>query len=362
MSKKETFHGSDVEKIELIYGIKKEDIIQFSGNVNPLGLSKMLKNHLKDHLDVLSSYPDRDYVKLRGSIGKYCNCDPNHVVVGNGSTELIRHMIQTINPSSSLVIAPTYSEYAREITLTGGTINYFQLKEEDSFRLDMMSLTTELEKKYDILVLCNPNNPTSSALTQTELKEILNQCERHHTYLMIDETYVEFASHMEEITAIPLCEDFDHLIVLRGVSKFYAAPGLRLGYAITSNEILLNALEIKKNPWSVNSIAEQAGIILFQDKDYIEETKVLIHGEQKRIYELLNSSTQFHPYPPHGNFILLKILDPTLRSTDYFIRAIKEGMMIRDCSDFMYLDDHYIRFCFLTPSENDRLIHCLLQK
>ena len=362
MSKKETFHGSDVEKIELIYGIKKEDILQFSGNVNPLGLSQKLKSQLKEHLDVLSSYPDRDYVKLRNSISHYCECMPNHVVVGNGSTELIRHMIQTINPSSSLVIAPTSSEYAREILLTGGSIDYFQLKEEDSFLLDMASLNVQLEKNYDILVLCNPNNPTSTVLNQTELKEILIQCEKHHTYLMIDETYAEFAPSLEQITAIPLCEEFEHLIVLRGVSKFYAAPGLRLGYAITSNEKLLSSLEIKKNPWSVNSIAELAGILLFQDEAYIQETKSLIHKEQKRIYELFAGTTEFHPYKPNGNFILLKILDPVLRSSDYFVRAIKEGMMIRDCADFMYLDDHFIRFCFLSPSDNDRLIHCLLQK
>lgn len=362
MSKKETFHGSDVEKIELLYGIKKENILQFSGNVNPLGLSNKLKNQLKEQLDVLSTYPDRDYKKLRSSIGEYCECNPNHVVVGNGSTELIRHMIQTINPQSCLVIVPTYSEYAREIQLTGSTIDYFQLKEEDSFHLNIADLNTQLAKKYDILVLCNPNNPTSSVLTQVELTEILIQCEKYHTYLMIDETYAEFVPQIEEITAIPLCENFEHLIVLRGVSKFYAAPGLRLGYAITSNQILLSSLELKKNPWSVNSIAELAGILLFQDENYIQETKLLIQTEQIRIYELLKSSSQFHPYEPHGNFILLKILDPTLRSHDYFVRAIKEGMMIRDCSDFMYLDDHFIRFCFLTPNDNDRLLQCLLRK
>lgn len=362
MSKKETFHGSDVEKIELLYGIKKENILQFSGNVNPLGLSNKLKDQLKNNLDVLSSYPDRDYKNLRSSIGKYCGCNPNHVVVGNGSTELIRHMIQTINPQSCLVIAPTYSEYAREIQLAGGKIDYFQLKEEDSFQLNISNLNSQLAKNYDILVLCNPNNPTSSVLTQVELREILIQCEKYHTYLMIDETYAEFVPQISEITAIPLCEDFEPLIVLRGVSKFYAAPGLRLGYAITSNPVLLSSLELKKNPWSVNSIAELAGILLFQDETYIQETKALIHTEQIRIYELLKNSMQFHPYKPQGNFILLKILDPVLRSHDYFERTIKEGMMIRDCSDFMYLDDHFIRFCFLSPDDNNRLLQCLLRK
>lgn len=360
MNTTETFHGSDIEKIEARFHIPKEQILQFGSNVNPYGLSLHLREELQKKIACITNYPDPAYHALRTSIGNYCSCSKEHVLVGNGSTELISHMAHFLHPSSALVIAPTYSEYAREIGLTGGQIHYFPLKEEDSFQANLNDLLAELENSYDMLILCNPNNPTSTALTQDQLRRILTHCKKKETFVVIDETYIEFDPDMDNITAVPLSDIFDNLIVLRGISKFYAAPGLRLGYAITSNQELIQRINSQKNPWSVNALAEQAGCILFDDKNYIRQTKALIQEEQKRIYKKLKDSPDYHPYIPHGNFILVKILKEGLTSSDLFLRAIEKGMMIRDCSDFMFLDEHYFRFCFLFPEDNDRLLSCLL--
>lgn len=360
MNTTETFHGSDIEKIEERFHIPKEQIIQFGGNVNPYGLSTYLKEELSKKINCITNYPDPAYRDLRKSIGNYCSCPMEHILVGNGSTELISHMAHFLRPQSALVIAPTYSEYAREIGLSGGQIRYFELEEKYSFQIQLDALLTELDCKYDMLILCNPNNPTSTAITQKDLSTLLSYAKNKGTFVVIDETYVEFAAEMEQITAVPLINSFDNLIILRGISKFFAAPGLRLGYAITSNQSLIDQINSQKNPWSVNALAEQAGCILFQDKEYIDKTKKLIQQEQERVFQLLDQSEDFHPYKPHGNFILVKIIKDGLTSSDLFLKAIKEGMMIRDCSDFMFLDEHFFRFCFLFPEENDLLLNCLL--
>ena len=132
---KDHFHGSDLEKIEEIYGIKKEEIVSFSANVNPLGISPLLRTELSAKIDAITTYPDREYTSLRKCIAEYCGTEYENVIVGNGSTELISLFIQIEHPKKAIVIGPTYSEYEREIALGGGTTLYYPLKEKDNFNL-----------------------------------------------------------------------------------------------------------------------------------------------------------------------------------------------------------------------------------
>jgi len=358
---KEHFHGSDLEKIEAIYGIKKEDITSFSANVNPLGISPKLKETLVDQIDAITGYPDREYTSLRKSIASYTGSHMDNILVGNGSTELISLFIQLINPKKAMIIAPTYSEYEREITLNGGVCTYYYLKEEKDFILDPKDLAHTLSEDIKLLVICNPNNPTSSSISVSQMEEVLTLCKEKGIYCMVDETYVEFTSHMDDITSIPLTKTFDNLIILRGISKFFAAPGLRLGYAICGNKGLLEEANKKKNPWTINTLAAIAGEIMFSDEEYIQKTKNLIDSERRRICKLLSTCKNLKVYPPTANFVLLKILKEGISSDQVFDLAIKKGFMIRDCSSFESLDNSFIRFCFMAPDKNTKLIELLLE-
>ena len=259
-----------------------------------------------------------------------------------------------------MIIGPTYSEYEREISLGGGTTLYYPLKEKDNFRLDTEDFISQLNESIDLLVICNPNNPTSSCITQKDMRHILDACKQHDIYVMVDETYVEFAENMEEIDSVPLTNYYNNIVILRGTSKFFAAPGLRLGYAITGNRDLIKEINTRKNPWTINSLAVVAGETMFLDTDYINATKKLISSERSRMYQALNSCPDYKVYRPSGNFMLVRILKDNLTSEDLFERAIRQKMMIRDCSTFPFLDNKYIRFCIMNPEDNDRLLHCLL--
>ena len=359
---KDHFHGSDLEKIESIYGIKKEDIISFSANVNPLGVSPLLRATLSEKIDAITTYPDREYTSLRKCIADYCHTDYENIIVGNGSTELISLFIQIEHPKKALVIGPTYSEYEREIALGGGTTLYYPLKEKDDFALDVEDFVAQLNESIDLLVICNPNNPTSSCITRKAMRRILDVCKQYDIYVMVDETYVEFADNMAEIDSIPLTNYYNNIVILRGTSKFFAAPGLRLGYAITGNKDLIKAINTRKNPWTINSLAVVAGETMFKDTAYIEATKQLISAERERCYQALAASPDYKVYKPSGNFMLAKIVNENLTSEYLFDKAIKQGMMIRDCSTFPFLDNKYIRFCFMNPEDNSRLLKCLLER
>lgn len=356
----EHFHGSDLEKIETIYGIKKEDITSFSANVNPLGISPKLRHSLAGKIDAITGYPDREYTSLRNCIAAYIHSNVEHIIVGNGSTELISLFIQITHPKKAFILGPTYSEYEREITLSGGSSYYYDLDESTNFNLNVETLSHKLTSDYDLLIICNPNNPTSTAITNSDMRKILDICKQNNILCMVDETYVEFTEDIETITSVPLTQDYKNLIILRGISKFFAAPGLRLGYAICGDLELLNEVNKRKNPWTINTLAAIAGEIMFTDEDYINETRTLIRSERTRICKMLSSCKNVKIYTPAANFVLVQILKDGITSADLFDAAIRKGLMIRDCSTFPFLGQKYIRFCFMSPEKNTELAELLL--
>ena len=355
------FHGSDIEKISACYHIKKEAIVNFAGNVNPLGLPASVKEAVATHADLFSSYPDREYLSLRNVLSNYCDVPADYILPGNGSSELIALLIEARAPKHTLILGPTYSEYSRELTFSGSTQDYYHLQETSDFRPDLEDLFHTLSDGYDFLIICNPNNPTSSAIFRDELKELLAFCKRKNIFVMIDETYVEFAPDISAITAVPLTKQFSNLMVLRGVSKFYAAPGLRFGYGMTSNEAFLKDLLLYQNPWSLNSIAAYAGERMFSDTDYYKKTRELICSERTYMFDELKKNPNFKPYKAYANFILVEILKEGVTSFDVFEKAIKNRLMIRDCSSFESLAGEFFRFCIMNPADNRRLLDVLNQ-
>lgn len=355
----EHFHGSDLEKIEKVFNIKKEDITSFSANVNPLGVSPLLKSSLASHIDSITTYPDREYTALRKAMGSYTHTDFNNIIVGNGSTELISLFIKYINPKNALLIEPTYSEYGRELNIIGANLHQFMLSNDPSNQtwfIDKNALENRLKDNIDMLIICNPNNPTGSAILNKDLEGILTICKNNNIFVMIDETYVEFAPNIMEVSAISLVDKFDNFVVLRGISKFFAAPGLRLGYAVSGNQTLLSNINESKNPWTINTLAAIAGEIMFSDEQYINNTKTLIHSEIDRITNYLNDFSNLCVYKTYSNFMLIHILNRQQTSNQVFEYCIKKGLMIRDCQSFEGLDNSYIRFCIMSAEKNDELL------
>lgn len=359
MSQIPNFHGSDLEEIEKYYNIPKEEIVGFGANVNPLGLSTSVCQKIAANLDIITTYPDRNYTALRKVISNYCGVDFNHTVVGNGSTELISLLIQQRHPQKALLLGPTYSEYERELELCGGEMYTYNLSADLNFQLDMEDFFNHLDSSFDLLIICNPNNPTSSAISTADMERILLKCRELDIFLMVDETYVEFAPDVAQITSMSLTGKHSNLMVLRGISKFYAAPGLRLGYGVTSNKDFLQVIKTHQNPWSLNSVAAFAGEQLLQDIDYIKKTRDFIQQERVRMYNELQSIPHIHAYEPTANFILVQITKPEVTSFDVFDYLIRRKLMIRDCTSFESLRGEFIRFCIMSEEDNTRLLYAL---
>lgn len=352
-------HGGDLDSISQEYGIPRDEIIDFSGNINPLGVSPLAKEEISKNLDLISTYPDRNYNYLRSSIADFVDTKPEYIIVGNGSTELISLMIQMNKPKNVLIIGPTYSEYEREVSLAGGKVNYIPLKEEMDFKLDIEELLNELTCDINMLVICNPNNPTSSCIHSAHLEAILTKSKQNNIFVMIDETYIEFVLDIKDITATPFVAKYDNLLILRGISKFFSSPGLRLGYGICSNKTLLEQMNSYKNPWTINILASFGAEAMFKDKEYINTTKALFHREISRIYEEMSSWKNIKVYKPEANFILFKLLREDITGRYIYEKMLSQKMLIRDASSFPFLSDRFLRFCFLLPEQNNILISAL---
>lgn len=367
MNKEKTdFHGGNIYKIFREKNIDK--ILDYSSNINPYGLPENLKKEIFEKLFVLERYPDPDYIELREKIAEKNNLNIENIIVGNGATEIIFLFMKILSPKKVLIVSPTFGEYERAIkasTLANDNleINYFELKEAENFVLNIKNLETELENNYDLLILCNPNNPTGQFLKLKKLEEILKICEQKNTKLFVDEAFVEFVEDWENESIINSKENKENLFVIRAFTKFFAIPGLRLGYGICFNNNLLKKMLEKKEPWSVNNIADLAGQTVLDDENYIQKTKEWIKDQKKYMYENLNKIEGLRAYKTEVNFILLKIEDNLLEKgldvKNLRKKMLEKGILIRDASNFIYLDKHYFRLAIKDKLNNKKVIESL---
>ncbi|MGL5348348.1 MAG: pyridoxal phosphate-dependent aminotransferase, partial [Peptostreptococcaceae bacterium] len=227
-----TNHGANLYDLSSKYGFSKEEFMDFSSNINPLGTSKLAKQHIIDNIDMVSIYPDPEYINLKKSISSYCKCSEKNIILGSGATELISSFIETINPKCALLLSPAYSEYEKELKKINCNITkYFSLKEKN-FKIDVSELIHNInENNYELIIICNPNNPTGFTFSKIEIEKILQST---NAFVMVDETYIEFTD-IDTYSSTSLVDNYLNLFVIRGTSKFFSTPGIRLGYGLIGN-------------------------------------------------------------------------------------------------------------------------------
>ena len=376
------FHGGNIYKVFREKNIK--EILDYSSNINPYGIPESLKSRIIENLEILERYPDPDYVELREKLANLNNVNLSDIILGNGATEIIFLFMKVINPKKILIVSPTFGEYERAVKAVGTSrnsidlscsgdnknienkeieIEYFELKESDDFKLNIGNLKNELEKKYDLLIICNPNNPTGKFLKLTQTEEILKECNKYDTKLFIDEAFIEFLADGMKESIINTEENKKNLFVTRAFTKFFAIPGLRLGYGMYFDKELEQKISEKKEPWSVNNIAEMAGLTVLDDTEYIEKTLKWITKEKIYMYEKLNEISGIKVYETEVNFITGKI-DEKLFSEGLNVKVLREkmfeqGILIRDASNFKFLDERFFRLAIKDRASNERVIEAM---
>ncbi len=348
-----TNHGANLYDLSSQYGLSKEDFMDFSSNINPFGSSKLAKEYVVNNIDKISMYPDPEYLDLKNSISNYCKCSIDNILLGSGATELISSFIETINPKKSLLLSPAYSEYEKELSKIGCNITKYFSKKEYDFNINVDKLIETINKdNYDLIVICNPNNPTGFTFNKNEIEKILNNT---NSFVMVDETYIEF-TNMSIYSSTSLVDDYKNLFVIRGTSKFFSTPGIRLGYGLISNDMLKSKINSSLDLWNINIFASMMGEVMFNDNKFIEDTYSLMISERDYLLNELNKFKDLKIYNSQGNFILCEIKSKYITAKELRENLITKRIIIRDCSSFDGLDNYFFRVCILKPKENKLLI------
>ncbi|MGL5328684.1 MAG: pyridoxal phosphate-dependent aminotransferase [Peptostreptococcaceae bacterium] len=349
-------HGANLYDLSSKYGFSKKELMDFSSNINPFGTSTLAKEYVINNIDMISMYPDPNYLDLKKSISTYCNCLDKNIILGSGATELISSFIKTIRPQNALLLSPAYSEYESELTKINCNITKYFSKSENDFKISLSDLVSNIkENYYDLVVICNPNNPTGFTFTSSEIEEILNSTS---SFVMVDETYVEFTD-TSIYSSTKLVDSYKNLFVIRGTSKFFSTPGLRLGYGLIGNEDIKKSINSQLDLWNVNIIASAMGEIMFCDKDFINTTAKIMSKERSYLLDNLNIFNDLNVYESNGNFILCEIKSKKITANILREKLVEKKIIIRDCSSFDGLNEYFFRVCILKPYENKLLIDAL---
>ena len=350
-------HGGDIKSV--IRENNLNEIMDFSANINPYGLSSNIKNAILADLDNIIHYPQPNAEDLRKKIGETYNIAGDKIIVGNGAVEIIYTLCHILKPKNVLIVSPGFSEYERAARSAGADIHYAMLDEKLDFNSPMRDIIVNI-KGNDLLFIGNPNNPTGTLYMLEDMELLIEHAENNGCFVVVDESFMDFIKTSEAFSVLPLVEKYHNLLVLHSLTKFYAIPGLRLGFAATDHEVL-DPLYAAKDIWNVNSLAQAAGMAALDDKKYQRRSRTYTRTEINYLYEELSTLDKLKVYEPTVNFILVNISKTGLTATQLREKLLKYNIIIRNCANYPGLDENYVRFAVRTREENDELVDALTE-
>lgn len=332
-------------------------LIDFSSNINPLGLTAKVKEIIINRIKLINQYPDSECKSARRTIADYLNVGIDNILISNGSCELIYIIPHALGCRTSLIYQPTFSEYALSLKLSGIKTILLFAREKDRFYIDIEKLIKYVPK-VELIILCNPNNPTGFLLKKDLLLSLVSVCQKNRTYLLIDEVFMEFVNEEEKYSLLKEATQQKYLLVLRSLTKFFSLPGLRIGFLV-SNRNLLKKISLFQPTWSVNTLAQGVVSKRLFDRYFIKRTKEYIKKEREFLFNSLQQIKGISPFYPQANFIFCKIQDKRFNARSLSARLIRAGILIRNCSNFKGLDNQFFRIAVRKRKENLYLVESL---
>ncbi len=357
-------HGGNLLEAMGRYG--RNSFIDLSANINPFGPPEGVWEAITRALPKIVHYPDPEYRRLGKGLAQNLDLPQDWILLGNGAGELLFAILQALRPQKVLLPVPAFSEYERAARACGAEITTlplgldgwdnpaFKLEHELEVGLASIEASSTIQKDKDIcfwkeklresdlLFLNSPHNPTGSHLERKQFERILSIARERGTWVVLDESFVDFLEDEHRWSGREYLRDYSNLIVLYSMTKFYALPGLRLGAVFAAPEVL-NQVKEHRDPWAVNILAEEAGIVAIDDQEYPNRVRSLLRESKEYFVHSFEQAklTQFQLVPGSVNFALIKILNG--RSEDIVGALARQGILVRDCGNFQGLEGEFIR-------------------
>nr|WP_317400238.1 histidinol-phosphate transaminase [uncultured Gemmiger sp.] len=342
-------HGGDWAGFAAEYGTMPLD---FSANISPLGLPDGVRKAIVEAAEKQDRYPDPLCRELRAAIARSRKIPADWVLCGNGAADLIWRLALAERPRHALLTAPTFAEYAAALRSVDCRGVEYTLHPETDFALDRKFLDA-ITPETDLILLCEPDNPTGRTTDPALLREILDACAANGTMLAVDECFNEFLDDPAAHTLEGCLPDYPNLLIFKAFTKWYAMAGVRLGYVLSSNTALLERLRAAGQPWAVSGLAQAAGLAALQETEYSRTLHALISAQRPRMIAGL-TALGCRVVPGQANYLLFyhgrKDLVPALR---------KKGVLLRDCSNYAGLGPGWYRCAVRSGAENDAFLQAM---
>jgi threonine-phosphate decarboxylase len=344
-------HGGGIHQAASELQRPVAELLDFSASINPLGMPIAVRAAAAAALDEAIHYPEIHAESLVAALAAHHHLDARHFLPGNGSTPLFAHFARTLRPRRALVVRPAFSEYQRALELAGSEIDVFDLAPEENFTLDVAQLLRCITPETDLLLLANPGNPSGARIEATTLLTLAHAL-REQALVAVDEAFIDFCP---DASILPAVATQPNLYIFRSMTKFYAIPGLRIGYlAGPVNGIA--RLQQKTEPWALSTVAIAAAKAALTATAYNEESLRLIPQLREQLAASLRH-LGLHVYPSAANYLLVRLEDAC---ADELVTALRqEGILVRSCGNFPPLDAHYLRLAIRSAADNQRLIAAL---
>lgn len=342
-------HGGDVTGYLERFGRQPLD---FSANINPLGLPAPVRDAMRDAVDGCTRYPDPFCRALRRGLSARWELPENSFFCGNGAAEIFFRLAAVLRPKTALLLAPTFGEYEAALGQAGCALRFHALDADEDFALTTRFLD-DLTDDVEAVFLCNPNNPTGSTAPPALLAQIVRRCRQIGAWLVVDECFGDFLENAETHTLRPFLDEYDRLVLVRAFTKLYAIPGARLGFCMSRNTALMDALHAAGQPWNVSVIAQAAGEAALGMEDYAAKTAAFVAARRGELSPAL-AALGLRVFPSEVNYLLFRS-----RCADLPARLLPRGVMVRDCANFRALEAGYCRVAVRGREENARLVQAL---
>lgn len=350
---KNSTHGGNIYKKAKELGISEHQILDYSANISPLGIPSHIKKAMVDAIEGTINYPDPDCTALREAIGRQDGVEPDCVTCGNGGADLLYRLAFGLKPKKVLLPVPAFVEYEEAMTAAGARMVYETMDEDFHIREDMTERITE---DTDLVILCNPNNPTGLLTPRRQVLAVLERAKEMHCRVLVDECFLEICREEEQYTVKPYLKEYPNLMILKSFTKLYAIPGVRLGYLLCADREVIAQVNRAGQAWSVSHIAQCAGMAALSHPEY--KAAVIDAVEKELIYmkkEMANLPLTL--YDGRANYLFFR----TPGVTDLDRRLESRGIMIRNCSNYVNLGNDYWRIAVKTHEENVILLQELRQ-
>lgn len=345
-------HGGRIKEYARISGLLEKDIIDFSANINPFGTLTGLETSLVKVFHAIDTYPDTDTRDLIKAASDNLQISPNEILFGNGEDELFFYTLFSLKQKNVLISDISYSTYKKAALNTKKEVHFYKMLHENKFVFPVQEIENKLKELNEdcVVIIARPNNPDGSFVSSNDIKHLATSFPK--AVFIIDEAFIEFTEYSNEYKSF---YNFKNIIILRSLTKMYAIPGLRLGYALAHKENIENIKALLPD-WNINCFANYAGLEIFtHGKDFAFETRKEISLLRENLVKKLEDLKAFTVFPSNANYVLVKY-SGILKPNDLYDGLVKLGTPIRSCANYAGLDSAYFRIAVKKEKETNILL------